>query len=118
LTANTLARAEQGTVKPVYIDLTYIENRTLFSSTFKLDPFNCFLIEDSGIEWWQKGETYKLLTKMEEVQISTLQLANTELSNMVNALREKVEQEQRLINIETTNQGTQTIDFSINDMFF
>lgn len=118
LTAHTLARSEQAAVKPIYIELAYIDNRNLFGSTFKIDPLNCFLIEDSAIEWWQSGETYKLLAKMEEIQLSILESANTELSTFVNVLREKVEEEQRLINIETKNQGTQTMDFSINDMFF
>lgn len=118
LAINTFARRGDGTRKVAIIDLAYIENRNLFNSNFVLDPTNCILREDAGYDDISQVQSCNLLTKMEESQILISQVTNNEFNLALQDLKEKISNENRLINVETKDQGIQTAYFDLNETIY
>lgn len=97
-----------------------------FSQTYNIDPYNSFFqdfghrpVNDASLIL-ELRPRYKVnaIQKIKDYQLQQIMQEESKVDYLVQTLNEKISNEQRLINIETTDQGTQTMDFSINDMFF
>lgn len=105
----------QNIVPDPTIHLVYKDRRTYSYESFFLDTESCVLIHGFFGDLREN-----LINKMEEVQLENLQKTYDEFDSLVRVLNTKIYTEQRrqLIQKETTNTSTQTMDFSLNEFFY